>query len=471
MMRAAVYCRISRDPDRDGEQGRGVARQRADCVDLVDREGWELVDVYVDNDTSAYDGGPRPAWRRLLEACVEGRVDVVVAWRDDRLWRDVVEERQVSALLAEEGVQRIAFTSGRTYNPADVDDRLTSGLHALVAEHESAVKAVRVRRALEQRAAEGKHPGGPAPYGYRLPGGGEVATGRVPAGGMVVVEEEAAVVREVVRRTLAGEPLAGVARDLQARQVAGAAWSGTRLREMVDNPVYAGLLRFRGDVVGEGRWEPIISRAQHEAAAAMVDGRRTGSGAPATRLLTGFLRCYQCGEGMRGTTRRGTRRYKCRASAGCGGPSVSADPADGYVSGLLLTALADSQALADRLAASTSVDLSEVSERLTADERRLEELVADYYTGEVPKRAYLTARERLEGRIEDARATLAAAQSPSEPELPVGDRAALASWWEEAAASQRRTLLGVVVDRVDLQPWTPEMGRRFSPDRLHVVWA
>lgn len=459
-MRAAVYCRISSDPD--GEQ-EGVARQREDCLSLVEREGWELVEVYVDNAVSAYNGAERPAWRRLLEACVEGRVDVVVAWRDDRLWRDVVEERQVSAMLAEEGVERIAFASGRTYDPSDVDDRLTSGLHALVAEHESAVKAVRVRRALEQRAAEGKRGGGPVPFGYRAPTETELATGVAQEGGLVVVPDEAEVVREAARRVLAGEALAAVGR--------GFSWSGTRVRQMLENPTYAGLLRFRGEVVGEGRWEAVLTRGQHEALVAMLDGRRNGPGRPPTRLLTGTLTCYKCGEGMRGTVTRGKRRYHCRSDTGCGGPSVSGDPTDAYVTDLLLTALADSRALAERLSASTSANVTEVSEDLTADERRLEELVADYYCGDVPKGAYLTARQRLEARIEEARGTLAAAQIDSAPQLPVGDRTALDSWWAEATVSQRRALLSVVVDRVELKPWEARMGRKFSPDRLQVVWA
>ncbi|MBA3489531.1 MAG: recombinase family protein, partial [Longispora sp.] len=61
MNRAGIYVRISQD--REGA-GLGVARQETDCRALCERLGWTVVDVYADNDTSAYSGAPRPQWSR-----------------------------------------------------------------------------------------------------------------------------------------------------------------------------------------------------------------------------------------------------------------------------------------------------------------------------------------------------------------------------------------------------------------------
>ena len=63
MVRAAIYCRISQD--RAGA-GLGVTRQQDDCRALCERRGWEVIDVYADNDVSAYSGKVRPAWQRLI---------------------------------------------------------------------------------------------------------------------------------------------------------------------------------------------------------------------------------------------------------------------------------------------------------------------------------------------------------------------------------------------------------------------
>ena len=79
-MGAAIYARISRD---DGTvQGLGVARQETDCRALVDRLGWTVGDVYVDNDASAYSGRARPEYQRMLQAVRDGHVEAIVASGD-----------------------------------------------------------------------------------------------------------------------------------------------------------------------------------------------------------------------------------------------------------------------------------------------------------------------------------------------------------------------------------------------------
>jgi len=62
--RAVLYTRISKD--REGA-GLGVERQRADCLELAERLGWQIVGHHSDNDLSAYTGKPRPGYKALLE--------------------------------------------------------------------------------------------------------------------------------------------------------------------------------------------------------------------------------------------------------------------------------------------------------------------------------------------------------------------------------------------------------------------
>ena len=78
------------------------------------------------------------------------------------------------------------------------------------AHEESTNTSLRVRRAHESSAAKGKmHTGGNRQYDYTR--GGEV------------VPEEAEVIRECVRRVLAGESLRRIATDLNDRGVRGGA--------------------------------------------------------------------------------------------------------------------------------------------------------------------------------------------------------------------------------------------------------
>src|SRR5688572_22951930 len=62
-MQAAVYTRISDD---SLGTGLGVARQEADCRALAERLGWQVAEVYSDNDQSAFNGTSRPQYLRML---------------------------------------------------------------------------------------------------------------------------------------------------------------------------------------------------------------------------------------------------------------------------------------------------------------------------------------------------------------------------------------------------------------------
>lgn len=84
MSRAVVYCRISQD--RTGEQA-GVARQKKDSEALTQQRGWDVTDVFIDNDLSAAGKTTRPGFERMLRAIDGGEVDIVIAWTLDRLTR------------------------------------------------------------------------------------------------------------------------------------------------------------------------------------------------------------------------------------------------------------------------------------------------------------------------------------------------------------------------------------------------
>src|SRR5262249_40573688 len=86
-LRAAVYLRQSQDRNGDGL---AISRQRDECVARCTAKGWTPTE-YADNDTSASNGKPRPAYQRLLADIEAGRIDAVVVWDLDRLHRRPIE--------------------------------------------------------------------------------------------------------------------------------------------------------------------------------------------------------------------------------------------------------------------------------------------------------------------------------------------------------------------------------------------
>src|SRR3954454_21458539 len=104
MMKAAIYCRISRD--REGA-GLGVQRQEDDCRALARQYGWTVSAVHTDNDLSAYSGKPRPGYRQLLDEMTAGQLGIVVAWHTDRLHRSPSSWRSTSLPASDTQSRRI----------------------------------------------------------------------------------------------------------------------------------------------------------------------------------------------------------------------------------------------------------------------------------------------------------------------------------------------------------------------------
>ncbi len=80
-------------------------------------------------------------------------------------------------------------------------------------------------------------------------------------GALVVIPEEAAVVREIISRILADESLLSIARDLRERNVPtkrGGKWTATSVGKVARNPVSIGLFRWKGELLN-GDHEPIMA--------------------------------------------------------------------------------------------------------------------------------------------------------------------------------------------------------------------
>ena len=89
-MRCGIYTRVSTD-----EQARpdynSLATQAEICrhyAEVQREQGWEVVGVYEDSGFSGKDLD-RPAIRRLLSDVRQGRLDVVIAYKLDRISRSL----------------------------------------------------------------------------------------------------------------------------------------------------------------------------------------------------------------------------------------------------------------------------------------------------------------------------------------------------------------------------------------------
>lgn len=464
-MRAGIYVRIS--DDKEGS-GLGVARQETDCRTVVcDRNAWTVVEVYVDNDRSAYSGKPRHAYRRMLEDVAAGRLDAIVAWHADRLHRspreleefiDVVERRGLIVQTVRAGTLDLATPSGR----------MVARQLGAVARYESEHKADRQRAKHRQIAlAGGRSGGGTRAFGYE-------------ADGVTVRDDEADVVREITGRVLAGESLRGVCADLNRRGIvtgAGGAWTQSPLRRLLMSARINGQREYRGEIVADAVWPALITQEQAAALRRLLSDpdrstRRVGRG----YLLKGLLRCTDCAAALVARPRAdGARCYVCASGrrdarfSGCGKRRVLAEPIELFVTEAVFARLDSTslRAIISRQASDTSDEVAQ--QRVDNVLLRLDELAAAYADGKIEMREWLAAREPLERSLERARRQLSTRAGIDAAATYAGRGDALRDAWDSFEIDRRQAVVASVVDRVLVSPARRGLNR-FDPGRFEIVW-
>lgn len=171
--RAVAYVRISSDPL---GMERGVETQEEDCRRYAAAQGWSVVRVFRENDTSAFKqktltlpSGEQvrrvvhPAFRAMLHMLGRGEADVVVTYDLDRAVRDPHDlEDLIDAKVLHGFAVKSLTQSLRLDTDADV---AMARVMVAMANKSSADTARRVRRAAARRAKHGLWHGD-APFGY-----------------------------------------------------------------------------------------------------------------------------------------------------------------------------------------------------------------------------------------------------------------------------------------------------------------
>lgn len=433
-----------------------MARQEELCRELAESKGWPVAELYTDNDLSAYSGKPRPGYRAMLDAIAHGSVDAVLVVDVDRLTRTPAELEEFITLADTHGTA-LANVSG-DLDLATSDGRFRARIMGAVARQESEKKSERLKRERRQAALAGKPQGGRRSFGY-------------DRDGMTVRASEGTYVREAVDRVLGGEGLRRIVADWNARGVAtvyGKPWQVTSLRTLVTGPRIAGLRSYHGEIVGGAAWPAIISRDEHERVQAILgDPRRHQAGRPAVNLLTSMVRCGRCGGRMSSSKRRdGSRRYICHPGEGtgqCGRVGVAADPLEVEVRDRVIAVVSSSPLPAP------PDDTGDASAELQHVEGKLAELAEDFAADRISRAEWLAAREGLQQRAEAAHKRLGADTHHAALRDVPRDAEGLRAAWESGDVDWRRRLLTAVLDRVIVHP-APAGFRRFTPDRVEVIW-
>ena len=307
--RAAIYCRVS--TEKQAAQGLSLEKQEADCRAFVARQGWALTEdhVYVERGVSGAKKS-RPALDRLVDAIQTDELDVLISPWIDRLGRSLKHGIELYETLDGHGVQ-LWKPDGQRFDGDSPEGRMMRNQLAAFAQYERDMISARVAAITPVKVARGSYHGGPVPFGYEK---GE-------AGGLVVREDRAAVVRRCFEEYATGTSAYAIARALRQEGVStalGGKWTPQRVLEILRSPIYTGMVgtsthRRDFDRAVPGKHDAIVSDDLWRRVAARLSAQSNlnGSGRgrePTVHLLShGLLRC-ECGGVLRVVTLRSSSR-------------------------------------------------------------------------------------------------------------------------------------------------------------------
>jgi DNA invertase Pin-like site-specific DNA recombinase len=474
---AALLVRISED--RGGEAA-GVGRQEADARAMAARLGWTVGEVFTENDTSAYkrrkvtlpDGTTalrelRPEFRRLLDLIGSGQVDGLIAYHLDRVARDPRDLEDLIDVVERTGIP-VESVTGSLRLASDADITMAR-IGVAIANQSSRDSSRRIRRKHQELAEQGRYAGGGARrYGYERDG-------------VTVRETEAETIRWCAARVLEGATVASLVRELDrqgVRPVKAAKWSTKTLHDILRSPRVAGLRVHRGEVAGPAEWPAILDRETWEAVVATLHARGRGTAKPSLRRwLNGVLFCGLCGHPLSASytspKARQVYRYWCNTHRddGCGRIAISGPGVEEEVTRQVLEYLARPDVL-QALSGATSEQSSSAARReIAEDEQQLRDLSRMWAEKVITLDEYATARKIIEGRIEAARAVLAAHIPARLREVLSADDAGAA--WENLAPVDKRELVRLLLASGGYRGWVVDPAdrtkpRRFDPERLRL---
>ncbi|WP_241671619.1 recombinase family protein, partial [Dankookia rubra] len=165
-LRCAVYTRKSTDEGLEKEFNT-LDAQRDACEAYVASqraEGWMLVRDHYDD--GGFSGGTleRPALRRLLADIEQGRIDIIVVYKIDRLSRSLMDFAKLVETMEAHGVTFVSVT--QSFNTTTSMGRLTLNILLSFAQFEREVIGERIRDKFAASRSRGMWMGGKVSLGY-----------------------------------------------------------------------------------------------------------------------------------------------------------------------------------------------------------------------------------------------------------------------------------------------------------------
>ena len=359
-MKVAIYCRLSeedKNKQSETDDSGSIQNQKSMLLHYAMEQGWELYNIYSDDDYAGADRR-RPEFNRLLKDAEQHKFDIVLCKTQSRFTRELeLVEKYIHGLFPIWGIRFISIVDNA--DTANKGNKKSRQINGLVNEWYLEDMSDNIRSVLTSRRVNGFHIGAFALYGYKKDPNQK--------GHLVIDEEAAAIVREVFSLFSQGYGKTAIARMLNDRGIpnpteykrlhglryrqpktqSSTLWKYFAISDMLTNEMYIGNMvqgkygsesyktkqnkpRPKSEwYVVEGTHEPIIDRELWNRVQVLIAQKAKPFHIGTIGLFARKARCANCGYTMRSSKNKGRHYLQCPnrhiAKDACIGSFISVD--------------------------------------------------------------------------------------------------------------------------------------------------
>lgn len=296
-----VYARVSTEHE---DQKLSIEHQQQFFAEWCKNNNMEIYDYYADDGKTGTTIKKRYDFQRMIDDAKKGKINCIVARSITRFARNQIDTLKTIRELQAKGVRFIFIEQGiDTYK----NDGLL-GLFAWLAEEESRTMSKRRKLGGRQAQKNGRFINPRPPFGYKS------INQR-----LVIDEEEAPIVREIFNLYLSGLGCQNIAKTLNEKGYKsrrGYSFAKTKVQYMLKNEAYKGwivgnkittidpITKTRKDnpveewIINKNAHPAIISEEDFDKVQEIMSDREFTITKRTTRLLTGIVKCKECGFNM-----------------------------------------------------------------------------------------------------------------------------------------------------------------------------
>ena len=321
-LRVAAYCRVSTELEQ--QQSSYDIQIEYYTRHIMQNPNWIFAGVFADDGRSATNTFRRDDFNQLMNQCMKGKVDMVITKSISRFARNTVDCISWVRKLKEKNVA--VYFEKENLNTLDDSTEMILTILSSQAQEESRAISTNVKWGYARKFEKGESTRQRS-YGFR----------KAPTGEMCIVEEEAAVIRNMARWFLDGDSLERIKHRLEDAGIETTTgkkiWStGTIYNILINEKIMGDVLlqkTFTADyltkrrVKNSGQQKQYYVKNHHEAiipktvyykiqeeiarrSSLKKDGTRKGKTAQGVYsskyALTGIMVCNECGAHYRRTT-------------------------------------------------------------------------------------------------------------------------------------------------------------------------